>query len=202
MILIIIAAVVIGFFVYSAIANFISYSLLKNRILKSQKWDLNICCGQTDGKGINADIVQQKNIPNFHLIEDIYHLPFKTGQFNSVLCSHTIEHVDDPEQFFKELKRVGKQVTIVIPPLYDITAAFNVFEHQYIFFSFKKVHYQLPKYTRLPLAASIQKRIGQLNQSASSSPSIPLVFQLIFALFSASHRDQIKLKTNNKPPNQ
>jgi SAM-dependent methyltransferase len=186
--------VVVVLFVYPTIAHFLSYNLLKNRIIKRQKWDLNICCGQTDGKGINADIVPQKNIPNFHLIEDIYHLPFKTGQFNNVLCSHTIEHVDDPGQFFKELKRVGKKVTIVIPPLYDITAALNIFEHQYIFFSFKKVHHQLPKYTKLPLAASVQKRLGQLNHSASSSPSIPLVFQLIFFLFSASHRDQIKLK--------
>jgi ubiquinone/menaquinone biosynthesis C-methylase UbiE len=194
MTLIVIAAVCVGIVGYCMLTHFISYRILKNRILKRQEWDLNICCGQTDGGGINADIVEPKGIPNFRLVKDIYKLPFETGQFDTVLCSHTIEHVDSPEGFFQELQRVGKQVTIVIPPLYDVTAALNIFEHKYIFLSFKKEHRRLPKHVKLPLASFIQRRIGQINHEKSASK--PLIVELIFALFSANHREKLKLKTD------
>jgi ubiquinone/menaquinone biosynthesis C-methylase UbiE len=194
MTVIVIAAVCVGIVGYCILTHFISYRILKKRILRRQKWDLNICCGQTDGGGINADIVEQKGVPTFFLIKNIYKLPFETGQFDTVLCSHTIEHVDYPDRFFKELQRVGKQVTIVIPPLYDTTAALNIFEHKYIFLSFKKEHHRLPKYAKLPLAASIQQRIGQINHEKSASK--PLIIELIFSLFSVNHRKKLKLKTN------
>jgi ubiquinone/menaquinone biosynthesis C-methylase UbiE len=183
--------VVAGCFGYFYITHFISYNLIKKRILNRHSWDLNICCGQTDGGGINVDIVEQKNVPNFRLIEDIYSLPFEDGEFDTVLCSHTIEHVEFPKKFFKELDRVGNQVTIVIPPFYDITAALNVFEHRYLFLSFKKEHKKLPPHIRLPLSDFIQKRIGQINQ-ASSSSSVPLFFRLIYSLFSSKYREKIK----------
>ena len=193
MTLIVIAAVCVGIVVYCMLTHFISYRILKKRILKRQKWDLNICCGQTDGGGINADIVELKGVPNFRLIKDIYKLPFETGQFHTVLCSHTIEHVDYPERFFKELQRVGKKVTIVIPPLYDPTAALNIFEHKYIFLSFKKEHQRVPRHAKLPLASFIQQRIGQINHEKSASK--PLIIELVFSLFSVNHRKKLKLKT-------
>ena len=196
--MIVAVVVVLGCAVYSYIANLISYKWLKRRILNRHKWDLNICCGQTDGRGINVDIIEQKHVPNFRLVEDIYNLPFKEGQFDKVLCSHTIEHVEFPEKFFQELKRVGKEVTIVITPLYDITAALNVFEHRYLFLSFKKEHKKLPSYVKLPMSNFIQKRIGQINQ-ASSSSSVPLFFRLIYSLFSAKYRRKIKSNLVKKP---
>jgi len=150
---------------YIWLSHFISYSILKKRILKQKKWDLNICCGKTDGGGINADIVKHRNdLPNFRLIENINKLPFKTGQFDNVLCSHTIEHVDDPKRFFQELNRIGKNVTVVIPPLYDISAVLNILEHKHIFLSFKKKHQHLPTFIKLPLAAFTQKYLGQINR--------------------------------------
>ncbi|MCI0471334.1 MAG: class I SAM-dependent methyltransferase [Candidatus Aminicenantes bacterium] len=156
-----------GFILYCMLSHFLSYTVLKNRILKQRKWDLNICCGNTDGGGINADIVRHKDVPNFRLVKDIYNLPFKTGEFDQVLCSHTIEHVDDPARFFTELKRVGKEVTIVIPPLYDITAALNFFEHKTLFFSFKKKHCFLPGHARLPLSAFVHKYLGQSIEASA-----------------------------------
>ena len=150
-----------GILLYFYLSNSLSYSFLKKRILKRQKWGVNICCGKTDGGGINVDIVKHADIPNFVLIRDIYNLPFRDQQFDTVLCSHTIEHVENPEKFFRELKRIGKKVSIVIPPLWDITAALNVFEHKFIFLSFKKEHTKLPSFIRLPLASFIQKHFGQ-----------------------------------------
>ncbi|MCB9359424.1 class I SAM-dependent methyltransferase [Candidatus Woesearchaeota archaeon] len=126
---------------------------------------MNICCGKTDGGGVNVDILKHKRIKNFKLVKDIYRLPFKNKQFDSVLCSHTIEHVDNPEKFYRELKRVGREIIIVIPPLYDLGAVLNVFEHKWIFLSLKKKHSKLPKYIRLPFARFIQTRLGQINHA-------------------------------------
>ena len=153
--------ITISIIVYFFLSNYISYKILKKRILNSQKWDLNICCGKTDGKGINADIVKHSELPNFIQINDIYNLPFKNKTFNTVLSSHTIEHVDDPESFIKELKRVGEDVTIVLPPLWDITAAFNIIEHKWIFITLKKEHKTLPLYLKLPFSTSVQNFFGQ-----------------------------------------
>jgi hypothetical protein len=140
--------------------NLLSYHVLKKRILRRRKWDLNLCCGNTDGGGINVDIVRRPEIPN-QVVVDVYHLPFESGSFRTVLCSHTIEHVEQPTRLFKELKRVGSRVTLVIPPIWDLSAAFNVLEHKWIFWSPYKEHYSLPRFTRLPLSAFVQDSIGQ-----------------------------------------
>jgi SAM-dependent methyltransferase len=139
----------------------ISYFFLKKRIVRRQRWDLNICCGRTDGSGINADIVPHPEVPRFEIIRDIYRLPFSDRQFDSVLCSHTIEHVEDPDRFLDELRRVGEKVVLVLPPLWDITAALNVFEHRWLFFCLKKEHTRLPRRVRLPLSTTVQRIWGQ-----------------------------------------
>jgi len=138
-----------------------SYRILKNRVLKRHKWDLNICCGATDGGGINVDIQMHEAVANFVQVSDICCLPFEDKQFDTVLCSHTLEHVDDPRAFYQELQRVGKHVTVLVPPLWDITAAFSPVEHKWIFWSFKTEHSTLPPYSRLPLADFLHRHFGQ-----------------------------------------
>ncbi len=161
----IIVYIFFGFIFYIFISHFISYTYLKNKILKSKKWELNICCGKTDGGGINADIYKHKKLSNFKLIKDIYNLPFQDKKFKNVICSHTIEHVDNPTKFFKELKRVSEEVVIVVPPLYDISAVLNIFEHKWIFLSFKKKHKKLPLHIKLPFSRFIQKKFKQINNA-------------------------------------
>lgn len=140
--------------------NILSYRVLKMRTLRRQRWDLNICCGRTDGGGVNADIIRHADVPRFVTV-DVYHLPFRDGAFDSVLCSHTMEHVDDPEAFYRELSRVGRQVTVVVPPLWDLSAAFNLLEHRWLFLTLRKEHQTLPRYVSLPLARTVQRRLGQ-----------------------------------------
>jgi SAM-dependent methyltransferase len=156
---------VAGFVLLGYLTHCLSYFWLKARILRGRKWGLNICCGKTDGGGVNADIHQHKDVPNFRLIDDIHHLPFADKEFDTVLCSHTMEHVDNPEAFFRELERVGREVTVVVPPLYDVFAVFDLLEHKHIFLTFKKAHKKLPRHVRLPLARLVQKKIGQLNHA-------------------------------------
>ncbi|TBV80725.1 MAG: methyltransferase domain-containing protein [Desulfobulbaceae bacterium] len=148
---------------YVLLANYVSYHLRKTLILNSQKWDLNICCGKTDGGGLNVDIVRHKELPRFKQVDNIYDLPFEDGEFATVLCSHTIEHVDDPRRFYAELQRVGKNVTLVVPPLYDLAAVFNILEHKWIFLTLKKRHHTLPRFIRLPFADVFHKLFGQRN---------------------------------------
>lgn len=151
--------------IYAFLANFVSYYLGKRRILNGQKWDLNICCGKTDGGGLNVDIVRHKELPRFKQVGNIYDLPFENGEFDTVLCSHTMEHVDDPRRFYAELQRVGKKVTLVVPPLYDIAAVFNVLEHKWIFLALKKRHHTLPRFVKLPFADVFHRLFGQRNNA-------------------------------------
>lgn len=138
-----------------------SYRYLKTSIIGRRRWDLNICCGTTDGGRVNVDIVRHGDVPNFVQVNNIYRLPFRNGEFETVLCSHTIEHVDYPRRFDRELRRVGKTVVYIIPPVWDLAAAFNIREHRWIFLSVRKVHYKLPRRLVLPFARRLQARIGQ-----------------------------------------
>lgn len=144
------------------VLNFFSYRVLGSIIRNRRKqWDLNVCCGKTDGGGVNVDIVKHADVPNLIVVDDIYSLPFSTHQFDNVLCSHTIEHVEDPEAFFEELSRVAKSVTLVVPPLWDLSAVLNLFEHRWIFLTFRKEHHRLPSFIKLPFAEEFQHRAGQ-----------------------------------------
>ncbi len=119
--------------------------------VRKQRWDLNICSGKTGDGGINAGIAVYTTVTNLVLV-DAYRLPFRAGQFPAVLSSHTVERVDDPVAFYAELRRVGRDVTLVIPPLWDLSAALNVLERRWIFLSLRKRH------TTLPLARTLRCR--------------------------------------------
>jgi SAM-dependent methyltransferase len=137
-------------FLILAIGHILDYRILKNRYFSERKWDLNISCGFTDGGGINADIIERE-VPNFKLIKDAYNLPFKDKQFKNVVSSHTIEHVDDPERFFNELKRVSENVTLILPPIWDLAAMLFLMEHKWQFLTVRSKHVNsLPKRVKLP----------------------------------------------------
>lgn len=143
-------------------AHYASYQFIKNRALRERKWDYNICCGTTDGGGINADIMKHGEVPGFELITDVTKLPHPDGAFQHVLCSHTLEHVPNPEAMFRELRRIGRNVTVLIPPLWDFTAALQPLEHQVIFLTLKSRHEnRLPPFIRYWPARWLQAALGQ-----------------------------------------
>jgi len=141
--------------------SWLDYRYLKNKYLKSEHFDLNVCCGNTVCQGINADIVKRK-VPRFVLIKDIYRLPFKNKQFKNAICFHVLEHVSDPVMFFNELKRVAENITILVPPLWDPGCMLTINEHKWQFLTFKtKYRNKLPKFFKIPLAETYQKIFGQ-----------------------------------------
>ena len=146
--------------IYIVVANIIDYRILKSFYYSKKQWDLNICCGNKDGGGVNAD-VEKRNIPNFVLIKNIYKLPFKDQEFENVICSHTMEHVENPDKFYEELKRVSKKVTVLIPPLWDLACLGAFREHKWQFLTVRTNHVNtLPKKFKLPYW-SYQRKFDQ-----------------------------------------
>jgi hypothetical protein len=41
------------------------------------------------------------------VVADAHHLPFREGAFAYIICSHILEHMDDPQQFVRELEHSG-----------------------------------------------------------------------------------------------
>jgi len=66
---------------------------------------------------VGVDLVNHLKYPNIALQPaNIEKLPFEDKSFDTVICSHTLEHVINIQQAIKELKRVAaKKLIITIP---------------------------------------------------------------------------------------
>ena len=84
---------------------------------------LDIGCGsgyyqqQSKTRGtINTDILKPKSkIKNFVLC-DAHNLPFKESSFELIFFIDVIEHVENPSQCLREIKRVMKQKVFIVTP--------------------------------------------------------------------------------------
>ena len=92
-----------------------------NKILnENNNWNiLDIGCGYRAHKNANviADVQDFSNYykkKKFIQIKD-KHLPFNDKEFDFVIASHVIEHVDDFEFFIKELERISSRGYIELP---------------------------------------------------------------------------------------
>jgi SAM-dependent methyltransferase len=145
---------------YIAAAHVADYKVLKRYHMNGRRYGLNISCGRTDGGGVNADVVQ-RDVPNFVRVGDVYNLPFHDGEFGTALCSHTLEHVEDPDRFYGELRRVSDEVVVFVPPVWDIMGLLAFREHKWQFLTLRTKHVNsLPRKVKLPYWG-LQKRFGQ-----------------------------------------
>lgn len=65
-------------------------------------------CGEFPRGTVNCDIKKPAiKIKNFILC-DALHLPFKSNTFDMCLSNHVIEHLNDPKEFLREVKKVLK----------------------------------------------------------------------------------------------
>lgn len=55
-------------------------------------------------------------------------LPFEDNEFDYVICSHVVEHVNDLDQFISEINRVGKSGYLEYPTIY-YDYVYNIPEH-------------------------------------------------------------------------
>lgn len=82
--------------------------------------------------------------------------PFHDGEFDYVICSHVVEHVDNPEFFMQEIFRVGKGRGYIEYPLvtYEYMYSFDVHK-SFVKFDFSnevliylgKTEYQFQEYS-------------------------------------------------------
>ena len=87
-----------------------SKKYIQEILQKNNSWQiLDIGCGYTANKFATTicdvqDLSKFYNNRNFIKLES-KHLPFKDDQFDFVIASHVMEHVEDLKFFIKELER-------------------------------------------------------------------------------------------------
>lgn len=59
--------------------------------------------------------------------------PFVDKEFDYVICSHVLEHVDDTDVFLKEVQRVGKKGYLEFPTIY-YDFIYNFPEHRQLLY--------------------------------------------------------------------
>ena len=97
-----------------------SKKYIQNLLSENKQWQvLDIGCGYTANEYANTicdvqDLSSYYKDRNFIKLEN-NKLPFKDNQFDFVIASHVIEHVDNFELFIKELERVSKKGYIELP---------------------------------------------------------------------------------------
>ena len=93
---------------------------IDNQIKQNQNWNiLDIGCGYTAHE--NASVICDiQNLSDFYKNKKFVQLeskklPFKDKEFDFVISSHVIEHVEDVSFFIKELERVSSKGYIELP---------------------------------------------------------------------------------------
>lgn len=106
-----------------------------------------------------VETIKKKGISN--LIEcavfDGYHVPYEDGQFDIVILSHVIEHVEHPRQLLYEASRVAKFVFVEVP-LEDTIRLQNDF----VFDEVGHINAYSPKTIRRLLQSCGFKVLGQI----------------------------------------
>jgi ubiquinone/menaquinone biosynthesis C-methylase UbiE len=92
-----------------------------NKTLKSNpNWNiLDVGCGYTANKFAKV-VADVQDLSNFYKEKKFVRildkkLPFKDNEFDFVIASHVIEHVEDFQFFIKEIERISKQGYIELP---------------------------------------------------------------------------------------
>ena len=90
---------------------------------------LDIGCGYNANKFANVicDVQDLENYyPNKKFIKLVEKkLPFKDNEFDFVIASHVMEHVEDVEFFIEELERVSKKGYIELPTMLEDNLVFE-----------------------------------------------------------------------------
>ena len=70
--------------------------------------------------------------------------PFEDDEFDYVICSHVLEHIDDVDAFSRELNRVAKKGYVEYPTIY-YDFIYNFPHHKTFLFYSDGVSYWMPK---------------------------------------------------------
>ncbi|MBI2654841.1 class I SAM-dependent methyltransferase [Candidatus Woesearchaeota archaeon] len=96
---------------------------LVRSVFDKMKKKLNLGCGNDYKEGwVNLEnkgeyIDRKYKADKFHDLNK-YPYPFKSNEFDLILASHLVEHLEDPLRFFKECRRIlsaNGELTVVVP---------------------------------------------------------------------------------------
>jgi ubiquinone/menaquinone biosynthesis C-methylase UbiE len=93
-------------------------------------------------KCVGTDIILPPVAPQFKMIQaDISTLPFEDHSFDTVICTHALEHIRNPKKALDELIRVTKHRLLIVVPrqreyVYTVDLHVNFFPYMYSFKNF------------------------------------------------------------------
>jgi len=100
--------------------------------------NVNLGCGGMNIPGYIRVDINEKVKPDVLYDLNVYPYPFENNQFDKILASHIIEHLDNPEKFIKEIHRIAKsgcEITIITPHYSNFTSYSDI-THKWHFSSF------------------------------------------------------------------
>jgi SAM-dependent methyltransferase len=86
---------------------------LDNTHLGTKLLTLDVGCGENKKGSIGIDLKRSNQVD---VICDAHQLPFVARAFDTVYCSHVLEHCNNPYQVLAEIKRVTKSKAIIKVP--------------------------------------------------------------------------------------
>ena len=107
-----------------------SKQYIQSILAKHKEWSvLDIGCGYSANENANV-ICDIQDLSNFYKDKSFVKLenkklPFKDNQFDFVIASHVLEHVEDIEYFIKELERISKRGYIEVPTTLEDNLVFE-----------------------------------------------------------------------------
>jgi ubiquinone/menaquinone biosynthesis C-methylase UbiE len=107
-----------------------SKQFIDNQIIQNPNWKvLDIGCGFTAHEKASV-ICDIQDLSNFYKKKEFVKLenktlPFKNKEFDFVIASHVIEHVQDVEYFLSELQRVSSKGYIELPTILEDNLVFE-----------------------------------------------------------------------------
>ena len=107
-----------------------SKTFIENTLSSNSSWNiLDIGCGYNANKYANV-VCDVQDLSVYYPTKKFIKLtekklPFKDKEFDFVIASHVMEHVDNIEFFISELERVSKQGYIELPTMLEDNLVFE-----------------------------------------------------------------------------
>jgi len=107
-----------------------SLKFTNNLLKKNKSWKiLDIGCGYTANENATTlcDVIDlQDQYPDKKFVKlDSKNLPFTDKEFDFVIASHVLEHVENPEFFIEELQRISNRGYIEVPTTLEDNLVFE-----------------------------------------------------------------------------
>ncbi len=156
-----------------------SLNSINKKLKENPNWNiLDIGCGYTANPYANV-VADAQDLSSFYKNKKFIKinnkkLPFKDNEFDFVITSHVIEHVEDFEFFIKEIERISTQGYIELPTRLGDNLVFeNLIEHIWWFKYDDEMNL---------LLASRKNQIIEPFITVSTSKKLDLIFRESFVL--------------------